>query len=69
MIEKEYLVKFKNLYLEKFNISLNDEETTKMASDLMNLMKILLQPDTTQITNDSTQEERSGDETFTTVSK
>ena len=36
--------KFKKLYYEKFGISLTDEEATEMASDLINLMKVLLKP-------------------------
>lgn len=45
MISKELLDKFKKLYQEKFNITLTDEETTEMATNLVNLMKILLKPD------------------------
>jgi hypothetical protein len=36
--------KFKKFYYEKFGISLTDEEATEMASDLINLMKVLLKP-------------------------
>jgi len=46
MLSKQILEKFKNLYFEKFNIKLSDEETTAMATDLVNLMKVLLQPAT-----------------------
>jgi hypothetical protein len=46
MISKEILKKFKNLYFKKYKVKLTDEETTKMATDLVNLMRILLKPDT-----------------------
>lgn len=45
MISNELLGKFKKLYKEKYDIALTDEETTKMATDLVNLMRILLKPD------------------------
>ncbi len=44
MIDKELQEKFKKLYHEKFNIALSDEEATAMATDLVNLMKVLLKP-------------------------
>jgi len=44
MISNELLAKFKRLYQEKYNITLSDEETTKMATDFLNLMKVLLRP-------------------------
>jgi len=44
MVSKEILEKFKNLYFEKFNIKLSDEETTKMANDLVSLMEVLVKP-------------------------
>lgn len=44
MIGKEMLEKFKNLYFKKYRIKLSDEETTQMATDFLNLMKILLRP-------------------------
>lgn len=44
MISKELLEKFKRLYQEKYNINLSDEETIQMATDFLNLMKILLRP-------------------------
>ncbi len=44
MISKEHLDKFKSLYLRKYNTSLTDEEVTKMATDLLNLVKILIKP-------------------------
>ena len=46
-MSKELLEKFKNLYYEKFGISLGNEEATAMATDLVNLMKVLLEPDNT----------------------
>lgn len=44
MIRVETIKKFKNLYKEKFNISLNDEEATQMTTDLVNLVSVLLKP-------------------------
>ena len=45
MISTELLDKFKKLYEEKYNIILNEEEALKMATDFLNLMKILMRPD------------------------
>jgi hypothetical protein len=44
MIDNELREKFKKLYFEKFNIALSDEEATLMATDLINLVKVLLKP-------------------------
>ncbi len=45
MLTRELLEKFKSIYQEKFNIALTDEEATLMATDFLNLMKILVSPD------------------------
>ncbi len=45
MVSKEMLEKFKALYLKKYNVALTNEAATKMANDLLNLMKILVKPD------------------------
>ena len=58
MISQELLDKFKKLYEEHFNIVLTDQEATEAATDLVNLMKVLLKPEP---------KERSHNETFTTV--
>lgn len=60
MISNEILEKFKNLYLKKYNVSLTNEEATRMATDLVNLVRILLKPDNTI---DDTKERRQ-DETI-----
>lgn len=44
MVNKELLDKFKSLYKRKFDINLSDEEATKMATDLVNLIRILIKP-------------------------
>ncbi len=44
MLSKELLDRFKSLYQEQFEITLTDEEATKMASDLINLVKVLVSP-------------------------
>ena len=46
MVSKEILEKFKKLYHAKFNVSLSDEEATQMTTDLVNLMRVLLKPET-----------------------
>lgn len=51
MISNELLEKFKRLYQEKYNITLSDEETTKMATDFLNLMKVLLRPKPKKVEN------------------
>lgn len=48
MVNKELLDKFKRLYQEEFEITLTDEEATKMSADLINLVRVLVshpQPD------------------------
>lgn len=44
VISKEIQDNFKNLYFEKYNVKLTDEETLQMAIDLVNLMRVLLKP-------------------------
>ena len=45
MIRGEIREQFKELYFEKFNIKLTDEEATQMATDLINLVQVLVKPD------------------------
>lgn len=42
MIPKEKYDEFKALYFEKYVVMLTDEETTGMAIDFLNLMRILI---------------------------
>ena len=44
MINEEFLAKFKSLYLDKYNMTLSDEEATKLATDFLNLMTVLIKP-------------------------
>lgn len=44
MISQEFLDKFKNLYKTKFNIILTDEDATRLATDFLNLMRVLTKP-------------------------
>lgn len=44
MATKEFLEKFKRLHEEKYNVILNDEEATELATHFINLMKILIKP-------------------------
>ncbi len=64
MISKELLEKFKMLYQEQFDILLSDEEATKMATDLVNLMRVLLKPEPK--CQEENQQERRPDETIRT---
>lgn len=45
MVNQAILEKFKRLYQEKYNITLDDEEATDLATKFINLMKILIIPD------------------------
>lgn len=63
MISNESLEQFKKIYLGKFNIVLTQEEATQMATDLINLMRVLLKPDPIVKDDDSSLEERRQDET------
>lgn len=51
MMSNELLEKFKRLYQEKYNITLSDEEATQMATDFLNLMKVLLRPKPKKVEN------------------
>ena len=42
MLSKEILDKFNKLYKDKYDIDLTNEQTTKLANDLVNLMRILM---------------------------
>jgi len=64
-MNNELREKFKKLYYKKFNIRLTDEEATKISTDLINLMKVLLKPDK-QNKSVSHVEERSEYATITT---
>lgn len=44
MVSKELLEKFKIIYQEEFKIVLSDEEAVKMATDLLNVMRIVTRP-------------------------
>ena len=55
MISKEILEKFKRLYKEKYDITLSDEEATRMSTDFLNLMKLLLNPKPKKQENEITQ--------------
>lgn len=44
MITKEIVERFKKLYFKKFNVQLTDEEATRAATDLINLVKVILKP-------------------------
>lgn len=44
MINKDQLIKFKQLYFKKYGIELSDEQATEQATSLLNLMKILTKP-------------------------
>lgn len=65
MISAEMLDKFKKLYLDKYKISLTNEEAIEMATALVNLMGILLKPEPKVSTGESTQDERRRDEAIT----
>lgn len=45
MVRAKYYKRFKDLYFEKFNVKLRNEEATRGMIDLLNLMKILVKPD------------------------
>lgn len=64
MVSKEILEKFRRLYKEKYDVTLTDEETTQLANDLVNLMRVLLKPEPKSITNKVKPEERRQDETI-----
>ncbi len=66
MISKELLDKFKKLYKEKFDINLTDEQATKMATDLVNLMRVLLRPNPKPKAPVADPEEGGQDETIAT---
>ena len=58
MISKELLGKFKKLYKDKYDVNLSDEQTTQLANDLVNIMRVLLKPEPKIVSNEAQQEER-----------
>lgn len=64
MIRKELLEKFKKLYQDKYNISLNDEEATELAQQFLCLMEILIQPKPTPIVTGETNKKPEQWETY-----
>ena len=44
MVSTEFLDKFKKLYKDKYNITLSDEEATRLGTHFLNLMRILIKP-------------------------
>lgn len=66
MISNELLDKFKKLYKEKFDVTLTDEQATKAATDLVNLMRVLLKPDPKLKDPEISPEEGGQDETIAT---
>ena len=67
MISKEILGKFKKLYKDKYDVDLTDEQTTKLANDLVNLMRVLLKPEPKVVKNETKLEERRQNETVGTA--
>ena len=67
MISKEILDKFKKLYKDKYDIDLTDKQTTQLANDLVNLMRVLLKPEPKEVENKVRQEERRQNETIGTT--
>ena len=65
MVSEAMLEKFKTLYLEKYKVSLTNEEALEMATALVNLMSILIKPDPEVSPDEPTHEERRQDETLT----
>lgn len=45
MVNQAILEKFKKLYKDKYNIILSDEEATDLATQFLNLMKVLIIPE------------------------
>ncbi len=64
MVSNEIREKFKKLYQEKFDIALTDEEATQMATDLVNLVKVLVRPEVKATHSSEQAEERRRDETI-----
>ena len=58
MLTRESLEKFKRIYQEQFNTILTDEEATLMATDFLNMMKILVSPDPQEEINTQNKEEK-----------
>lgn len=67
MINKEILEKFKMLYKKKYDIDLTYEQTTQLANDLVNLMRVLLKPESKTVESETQQEERRQNETIGTT--
>lgn len=49
MIPQEKLEEFKKMHLDMYGIKLTDEEATRDATDFLNLMRILVSPDSSDV--------------------
>lgn len=67
MITKEILEKCKKLYKNKYDVDLTNEQTTQLANDLVNLMRVLLKPAPKPVNNEVNPDERRKDETISTL--
>jgi hypothetical protein len=65
MVSAEMLDKFKRLYKVKYNISLTNEEAIEMSTALVNLMGILIKPESEDANNEFNHTERREDESIT----
>lgn len=69
MVSRELLDEFKIICKEEFNVNITDEEATEMSTELVNLMKVLLKPESDPeiTTNSEDMEERRSNETGTVL--
>lgn len=65
MVSAEMLDKFKRLYQAKYNITLTNEEAIEMSTALVNLMGILIKPESEESTDELNHDERRQDEAIT----
>ena len=64
MVSNEKIAELKQLYFKKYKVLLTDEEAVEMATALVNLMKILIKPETKLEPKESDKEERKQGETI-----
>ncbi len=60
MVSRELLDEFKIIYKEQFNVTITNEEATQMTTDLVNLMKVLVKPESNSETENDIEDVEEG---------
>lgn len=62
MVSELMLEKFKKIYLDKYHVTLTNKEALEMANPLLNLIALLVKPESPKVTDTSSISEGGKDE-------